>query len=151
VDLSSSSDEESLIANTSRDEEFAKRLFGDLNRNFLGPPDDGKIITLSDSDEEEEEVHEEKTTDTEAMPSYVACSSAPTTSANDANDANKGDTPDRVIGGSSSGRDEADLPWATALRWHLQGGVLQGELQGLCIVTPQILLQKRVVMLTHNP
>jgi hypothetical protein len=32
-------------------------------------------------------------------------------------------------------------------RWYMQGGMLKGELQGLCIVTPQILLQRRVVMM----
>jgi hypothetical protein len=53
VDLSSSSDEECLITDTSRDEEFARRLFGDLNCDILGPPSDGKIIILSDFDEEE--------------------------------------------------------------------------------------------------
>jgi hypothetical protein len=36
VDLSSSSDEEGLIPDTSWDEEFARRLFGDLNRAVLG-------------------------------------------------------------------------------------------------------------------
>jgi hypothetical protein len=63
IDLSSSSDEEDLIAATSRDFEFTQRLFGELNRAVLGPPDDGKIIIFSDSDEEE--VCEEKTTSTE--------------------------------------------------------------------------------------
>jgi hypothetical protein len=53
VDLSSSSDEECLITDTSCDEEVARRLFGDLNRDVLGPPGDGKIIILSHSDEEE--------------------------------------------------------------------------------------------------
>jgi hypothetical protein len=53
VDLFSSSDEKGLIPDTSRDEEFNKRLFGDLNRDVLGPPGDGKIIILSDFDEEE--------------------------------------------------------------------------------------------------
>jgi hypothetical protein len=53
VDLSSSSDEEDFIVDTSWDAEFARRLFGDLNRDVLGPPDDGKVIILSDSDEEE--------------------------------------------------------------------------------------------------
>jgi hypothetical protein len=56
VDLSLSYDEEGLIADTSCDEEFTRRLFGDLNRDILGPLGDGKIIILSDSDEEEEEV-----------------------------------------------------------------------------------------------
>jgi hypothetical protein len=49
VDLSL--DEEDLIPDTSRDEEFVKRLFGDLNRELLGLSDDGKVIILSDSDE----------------------------------------------------------------------------------------------------
>jgi hypothetical protein len=50
VDLSSSSDEEGLIPDTSRDEEFTRRLFGDLNCNILGSPSDGNIIILNDSD-----------------------------------------------------------------------------------------------------
>jgi hypothetical protein len=57
---SSSSDEEDFIADTSRDFEFAQRLYDELNHGFLGPLDDGKIIILSDSDEEKEEVCEEK-------------------------------------------------------------------------------------------
>jgi hypothetical protein len=100
VDLSSPSDEEGLITDTSRYEEFVRRLFGDLNLDFLGPLNDGKIIILSDSDEEENEEHEEKIVDVEAAPSSVVRSLAPTASAVDAN---KGDTPDRVVGGSSSG------------------------------------------------
>jgi hypothetical protein len=71
VDLSPSSDEEGLISNTSRDEEFTKRLFGDLNHNVLGPPDNGNIIILSDSDEEEE-VREEDAANVEAVPSSTA-------------------------------------------------------------------------------
>jgi hypothetical protein len=54
IDLSLSLDEENLITNTSRDAEFAKKLFGDLNRDILGPVGDGKIIILDDSDEEKE-------------------------------------------------------------------------------------------------
>jgi hypothetical protein len=54
IDLSSSLDEEDIIAVTSRDFEFTQRLFGDLNRVVLGPPDDGKVIILDDSDEEKE-------------------------------------------------------------------------------------------------
>jgi hypothetical protein len=37
VDLSSSSDEKGLIPDTSWDEEFVRRLFGDLNCGVLGP------------------------------------------------------------------------------------------------------------------
>jgi hypothetical protein len=52
--LSSSSDEEDFIADTARDFEFAQRLYGELNRGFLGPPGDDKIIILIDSDEEKD-------------------------------------------------------------------------------------------------
>jgi hypothetical protein len=75
VDLSSSSDEEALIPDTSRGEEFTRRLFGDLNYAVLGPPGDGKVIILSDSDEEEE-VHEEDAADAEAAPSSAMKSPA---------------------------------------------------------------------------
>jgi hypothetical protein len=51
VDLSLSSDEGDLIADVSWDEEFARRLFGELNHDLLGLLGDGKIIILSDSDE----------------------------------------------------------------------------------------------------
>jgi hypothetical protein len=51
VDLSPYSDEECLIADVSWDEEFIRRLFGDLNRDVLGPLGDSNIIILSDSDE----------------------------------------------------------------------------------------------------
>jgi hypothetical protein len=90
IDLSSSSDEEDLIVNTSHDEELARRLFGDLNCAVIGPPGDGKIIILSDSDEEEEEeVSEEKTNGTEDVATSTAINPASTASA-DADDAPTG-------------------------------------------------------------
>jgi hypothetical protein len=52
VDLSSSLDEEGHIFDSSWDVEFARRLFGDLNHDVLRPPNDGKVIIISDSDEE---------------------------------------------------------------------------------------------------
>jgi hypothetical protein len=76
VDLSSSSDEENIIPDTSWDAEFIKRLFGDLNCGLLGPPGDGKIIIISDSDEEEEEMHEEQAADAEAVSSSAVKSPA---------------------------------------------------------------------------
>jgi hypothetical protein len=85
VDLSLSSDEGDLIADVLRDEALSTRLFGDLKRDVLGPPDDGQIIILSDSDEKEE-VCEEKVADTEAVPSSASRSPALTASV-DANDA----------------------------------------------------------------
>jgi hypothetical protein len=106
VDLSSSSDEEGLIPDTSRDEEFTRRVFSDLNHAVLGSPGDYKVILLSDSDEEEG-VCKEDAADTEAVPSSAVKSPAPTASADETN---KGRSPDRAIGGSSSGRDESGLP-----------------------------------------
>jgi hypothetical protein len=44
----------SLVVDTSHDEEFTRKLFGDLNRDILGPPDDGKIIIIDDSDDSDE-------------------------------------------------------------------------------------------------
>jgi hypothetical protein len=69
VNLSSSFDEEDLIADVSWDEEFTRRLFGDLNHNFLGPPNDGKIIIINDSDEEEEVREEKAAPNIKAVPS----------------------------------------------------------------------------------
>jgi hypothetical protein len=115
VDLSSN--EEDLIPDTSRDEEFNKRLFGDFNREIFELPDDDKVIVLSDSDEEKE-VCEEDAADTEATPSSVVLSLTLTVSAADTDDAPEGvkddsnddRTPDRAQGDSSSGGDEAGLP-----------------------------------------
>jgi hypothetical protein len=44
----------SLVVDTSHDEEFTRKLFGNLNRDILGPPDDGKIIIIDDSDDDDE-------------------------------------------------------------------------------------------------
>jgi hypothetical protein len=82
LDLSSSSDDEGLIPDTSWDAEFARRLFGDLNHALLGPPGDGKVIILSDSDQEEE-VCEEITTDAAIAPSSAARIPASIASATD--------------------------------------------------------------------
>jgi hypothetical protein len=109
VNQSSSSDEEGLIPDTLQDEVFAMRLFGDLNRGVLGPPGNDKVIILSDSDEEEE-VREEHATNTKAAPSSAVKSPAATAFIDDANGAGEGRSPDRAIGGSNSGGDEAGLP-----------------------------------------
>jgi hypothetical protein len=98
MDLSASSDEEDFIPDISPDEEFARRLFDDLNRDVLGPPDDGNIIILSDSDEEEE-VHEDDAADTDAASSSAGRSPAPTTSVVDADEDPEGmqdDNSDRL-------------------------------------------------------
>jgi hypothetical protein len=135
IDLSSSLDEEYFIADTSRDFEFAQRLYGKLNRAFLGPPGDGKIIILSDSDEENEEVHEVKSTSPKDAAASAAVNlastafagnagaladktSTPAASPTDANedlgaapnDISDGLAPGPKMGKDSNGGYEADAP-----------------------------------------
>jgi hypothetical protein len=43
----------SLVVDTSHDEEFTRKLFGELNCDILGPPGDGKIIIIDDSDDDD--------------------------------------------------------------------------------------------------
>jgi hypothetical protein len=117
IELSSCSNEEDFFADTSQDAEFARRLFGNLNRDLLGPPDDGKVIVLNDSDEEEE-VHEDTTADTDAAPSAIVKSSTPAASTADADedpwkmqDDNSDDlAPGQDMGRSSGDGDEAGSP-----------------------------------------
>jgi hypothetical protein len=73
VDLSSSSDVEGLIPDTSHDEEFTRRIFGDINCDVLRLLSDGNIIILSDSNEEEE-VREEDVVDAKVAPSSATSS-----------------------------------------------------------------------------
>jgi hypothetical protein len=108
VDLSSFSDKGYLITDVSQDEKFTRKLFGDLNRDVLGLPGDGKIIILSDSNEEEE-VREKNATDVEAVSSSAARSPTTTASADDTNVTYKSITPDWATSGCSSGGDEAVL------------------------------------------
>jgi hypothetical protein len=86
VDLSS--DEGDFFLDTSWDEEFTRKLFGDLDRSLLGLPNDGNVIILNDFDEEEE-VREEGGVQ---------------------NDSNDYRTPDRAQGNNSSGGDEVGSP-----------------------------------------
>jgi hypothetical protein len=104
VDLASSSGEEDSFADTSRDEELARKLFGDLNRDILGPPDDGKIIVISDSDDEDE-MHEDTAVNAEAAPPSAANSVNSPTFAPDADE-----TPNGVPDDNADGGDEAGLP-----------------------------------------
>jgi hypothetical protein len=117
VDLSSSSNEEGVIPDTSRDVEFARRLFSDLNHSIFRPPGDGKVIILSDFNEEEE-VHEEITADTDATHSSdagIPVSTASTTDTDEPLKGVQGDNSDdhapnqEADGGSNSG-DKAGLP-----------------------------------------
>jgi hypothetical protein len=92
------------------------KLFSDLNHELLGLPNKGKVIILSDFDEEE--VHEEEIIDTEVTPSSAVKSPTPTASITDTDDAPEGvqddskdgRAPDGAQGGSNSGRHEASLP-----------------------------------------
>jgi hypothetical protein len=117
VDLSS--EEEDAFPDTSRDDEIAQKLFGDLNRGLLGSPGDGNdnIIILNDSDEEEK-LCEDDRADVEATPSSTGNSLAPTASIatdDDApdevqDDSSASSTPDQVQGGSGDGGDEVGTP-----------------------------------------
>jgi hypothetical protein len=104
VDLDLSSGEEDSIADTSRDEEFTSKLFGDLNRDILGPPGDGKLIVISDFDDEDE-THEDAAVNAEAAPPSVANSADSPTSASDVDE-----TPDGVSDDNADGGDEAGSP-----------------------------------------
>jgi hypothetical protein len=118
--LSSSFDEGDLITDVSWDEEFTKRLFGDLNHDVLDPLDDDKVIIVNNSDEEEE-VREENTTRIEdvAISAAVNPTSTASTDADDApmgvkNDNSDDRTPEQEADGSSGSRDDARLPSASA-------------------------------------
>jgi hypothetical protein len=104
VDLALSSGEEEPVADTSRDEEIARKLFGDLNRDILGSPGDGKVIIISDSDDEDE-THEDAVVNAEAAPPSVANSADSPTSASDVDE-----TPNRVSDDNADGGDEAGSP-----------------------------------------
>jgi hypothetical protein len=104
VDLALSSDEEDSVADTSWDEELARKLFSDLNHDIIGPPDDDKIIVISDSDDEDE-THEDAAVNTEAAPSSAANSADSPTSAPNADE-----TPDGVSDDNADGGDEAGSP-----------------------------------------
>jgi hypothetical protein len=104
VDLVLTSGEEDSVSDTSRDEELTRKLYGDLNRDIPGPPGNGKIIILSDSDDEDEKP-EVSAVNAEATPSSAANSSDSPTSALDADE-----TPDGVSDHNADGGDEAGLP-----------------------------------------
>jgi hypothetical protein len=90
IDLSSSSDEENLIVDTAHDVEFTRKLFGDLNCDILRPPGDGNIIILNDSDEEKEEVREEKMTSAAVDPASTASPDNPPVGAKNDNSDDQG-------------------------------------------------------------
>jgi hypothetical protein len=135
VDLSSPSDREEPIHDSTRDFEFTQRLFGELNCDLLGPPNDDNVIILSDFDEEKEEAHEEELVGTEDVAASIAInpvstastddigtpaerSSTPAASPADANndlgvepnDSSDGLAPGLKVEERTDGRDEDDAP-----------------------------------------
>jgi hypothetical protein len=66
----------SLVVDTSRDEEFTRKLFGDVSRDILEPPSDGKIIIIDDFDDDEE-AQEEGTTGIDPMTVPTSAVDAP--------------------------------------------------------------------------
>jgi hypothetical protein len=115
TDPPSSSDEEDPITAISHDFEFTQRLIGELNRAVLGPPGDDKIIVLNDSDEEE--MREEKTTDTKTVAVSATVNPASTASAStdDAPTCVKNDNgddhgPNQEVGGDNCSGDDVDEP-----------------------------------------
>jgi hypothetical protein len=98
-------DPSSFVVDTSRDEELARKLFGDLNHVILGPPSDGKIIVIDDSDDGDN-AQEEKTTDIESTTAPASANDAPA-------DARIGNSDDQwpnqeVEGGDNNGRSTGD-------------------------------------------
>jgi hypothetical protein len=69
-------DPSSFIVDTSRNEELTRKLFGNLNHDILGPPGDGKIIILDDSDDDGE-AQEERTIDIESTTAHSSSDDAP--------------------------------------------------------------------------
>jgi hypothetical protein len=102
VDLALSSSEEESITDTSRDEEFARKLFGDLNRDILELPGDGKIIVINDSDDEDE-THEDAAVNAEVAPPSATNSVDSPTSASDIDEAPNGVSDDNADGGDEAG------------------------------------------------
>jgi hypothetical protein len=88
----------SLVVDTSHDVEFARKLFGDLNRDILRPPGDGKIIIIDDDDE----AQEEGTTDIDPMIVPASAADAPAGTSVTNGDAQESEQ--EVDGGSDSER-----------------------------------------------
>jgi hypothetical protein len=100
------SDPSSLVVDTSRDEEFARKLFGELNRVILEPPGDDKIIIIDDSDDDEE-AQEDGTTNIDPTTIPASATDAPAGTSVTNSDAQGSEQ--EVDGGSDSER-SADTP-----------------------------------------
>jgi hypothetical protein len=69
-------DPSSFIVDTSHNEELARKLFGDLNRDILGSSSDDKIVIIDDSDDDGD-AQEEKTADIESTTAPASADDAP--------------------------------------------------------------------------
>jgi hypothetical protein len=126
VDLTSD-EKDNTLPDTSRDEEFTRRLFGNLNRGLLRPPSDDNDIILSNSNEEEE-AREETASDTYVAPSSVVRFPAPIASTADTDEDPKGMqddnsgvlAPDREIGDRSSGEMKLAHLRLSCQEWRLR-------------------------------
>jgi hypothetical protein len=94
-----------LVVDTSRDEEFTRKLFGDLNRDILRPPGDGKIIIIDDSDDDDE-AQEEGTTGIKPMTVPASTIDAPAGARVDNIDDQGSDQ--EADGGDNSGRSASE-------------------------------------------
>jgi hypothetical protein len=91
----------SLVVDTSRDEEFTRKFFCDLNRDILEPSGDGKIIIINDFDDDEE-AQEEGTTGVDPTTVPASATDAPAgTSVTNSDDQG---SEQEVNGGSDSER-----------------------------------------------
>jgi hypothetical protein len=95
----------SLVVDTSRDEEFARKLFSDLNCDILGLPTDGKIIIINDSDNDDE-AQEEGTAgiDPTVVPASIADAPAGARVANSDDQRSE----QEVDGGDNNGRSASE-------------------------------------------
>jgi hypothetical protein len=95
----------SLVVDTSRDEEFTRKLFGDLNCDILGPPGDGKIIIIDDSDDDDD-VQEEGMAGIEPTAVPASAANAPVGARVANSDDQRSDQ--EADGGDNSGRSASE-------------------------------------------
>jgi hypothetical protein len=90
-----------LVVDTSRVEEFARKIFGGLNRDILGPPGDGKIIIIDHSDDDDE-AQEEGTAGVD--PTVVPASAADAPAGTRVDNSDHQGSEKEADGGDDSGR-----------------------------------------------
>jgi hypothetical protein len=103
--MTSVSSPSSLVVDTSRNEKFARKLFDDLNRDILGPPGDGKIIIIGDSNDDDE-VQEEGTAGIEPTTVPASAADAPAGARVDNSDDQESDQ--EADGGDNNGHNVSE-------------------------------------------